>query len=284
MGKKWRTRKIRNKNKNKNKNKSKSGKRSKTMRKKYIQKGGVSPENDYKVFIVNPNNVFNDKIAYKDVFDNNETLFAPSNDENPLSNDDIKKFYYFMRCIKSRYSRYFDPSTNLKYKNDYKQLKNIINGNYQMENKILLFVSKNEDKQIDPHNDNYLGCAIYNSDDKTSVKIIKPELENDTTQVTDNDNTISKIDKFNKLIEIEIEKMQNNKNSNDMQLEYAASVVTTPNELGAASELSETNTVKSSGNINSINSIHAIDNEFVDKQNKVALSEKYLQDILLSLK
>lgn len=37
MGKKWRTRKI----KNKNRNKSKTGKRVKTMRRKYVQKGGV---------------------------------------------------------------------------------------------------------------------------------------------------------------------------------------------------------------------------------------------------
>lgn len=42
MGKKWRTRKI------KNKNKSKSGKRAKTMRKKYGQRGGVFPFRSYK--------------------------------------------------------------------------------------------------------------------------------------------------------------------------------------------------------------------------------------------
>jgi len=68
MGKKWRTRKI------KNRNKSKSGKRAKTMRKKYIQKGGLIDSQIIQELpqTVNPNAV--EKVASPDTVELPETV------------------------------------------------------------------------------------------------------------------------------------------------------------------------------------------------------------------
>ena len=194
-----------NKNRTKNGNKNKSKKRAKTMRKKYIQKGG---EGDYKVFSVNFKNIIGD-VAEK--FEDDEKLFAP-NDENSLSNDDTKKFNYLMKCIKSAYSPYLDASINNDYANDFNKLKTIIYENKQIEykDKILLFVSKNEDTQNHDRYENFLGCALYDLINQTNDIFIKPGLESDTTSVTDEDGVASsKIELCIKLIEREVEKMKN---------------------------------------------------------------------------